>query len=918
SFNYTLTNPDGSGGIISGNQDLCMSTLDPAPFTSVSPANFCSGSPTYRWEVLDGSTWIPATPAGTDETYDIPAGLAPGEYSYRRVAIFGAVELASNVVQVSAYTPMGDQTSYGDNAWIGYVYDNEQDWTNDYRGKIDRPTNFDESFCAGFCEFQTDGCPVEASSFSVRFKNSVDFECGSYLITVGGDDGVRLIVDGEIVTEFDKLSPHSYETYSKVMYFDGTPDTELELLYFESGGANRVSFSAVFLGPGNAGTIGGNQYSCNTGIVPGVITNVSEATACASTPITYQWQYSLDGLGWVDIPSATGSSYTPSDPIDVTHYYRRQVTIDGYTWSSNVVTVEVDPPQGDQVTYGQNQWIGYVYEGFQDANPWDPTKYHGYMIRETNFDTPFCGPSCMQPINGCDFLTDNFSIRFLNEMTLACGYYKITIGFNGGGRLYVDENPTPVLSEYWIHDPYETLETTLYFEEGPHKFRYEYREDLHGNRVSFNIEYLGAGIPAVLDNNQVLCAPDHDPAPIIQFAPADFECSGDTSPTHQWQISSDRVNWTDIPLANGVTYDPPGGHTFTRYYRRVDTDNQGNELISDVIVIGYSDDDRPLSGSEFGTAPEWIGHVYDGINNYSDYQGSYIITMDGNGFDETFCNPDECVFEIDGCDIYTNSFTVQYRTRINLPPGSYTFTIGSDAQARLWVDGNLVVDDYTPSHTYREVSNTVPLDLTGGTYELILDYSEGFFENRVSFSYTSVPLPVTWSYFNGYYAGGQSFLEWHTASEINNEGFEVEHSADGTNFVKIGWVEGNGNTTIAHQYQFVHNDPKPGWNYYRLKQIDYDGKYEYSRLIPVFADDLPRVEIYPNPLVNERLYLSRVNTDQPVQVTLTNMLGQDPFDLVQDPMQPTCFYLPRRLAPGVYHARIRLGDVVHTRKVIVE
>src|SRR5690606_2482278 len=212
----------------------------------------------------------------------------------------------------------------------------------------------------------------------------------------------------------------------------------------------------------------------------------------------------------------------------------------------------------------------------------------------------------------------------------------------------------------------------------------------------------------------------------------------------------------------------------------------------------YSDDDRPLSGSEFGTAPEWIGHVYDGINNYSDYQGSYIITMDGNGFDETFCNPDECVFEIDGCDIYTNSFTVQYRTRINLPPGSYTFTIGSDAQARLWVDGNLVVDDYTPSHTYREVSNTVPLDLTGGTYELILDYSEGFFENRVSFSYTSVPLPVTWSYFNGYYAGVQSFLEWHTASEINNEGFMIEHSADGTNFVKIDLLEGNGNTTMAH------------------------------------------------------------------------------------------------------------------------
>src|SRR5690606_28841295 len=254
-------------------------------------------------------------------------GLAPGEYSYRRVAIFGAVELPSNVVQVSAYTPMGDQVSYGDNAWIGYVYDNEQDWTNDYRGKIDRPTNFDESFCAGFCEFQTDGCPVDGTGFSVHFRNRADFECGSYLITVGGDDGVRLLVNGVIVPEFDHLTLHSYETYSKVMYFDGTSSTDLEMLYFESGGGNRVSFSAVFLGPGNAGTIGGDQYSCQTGITPSTITNVTAATACSPTTITYQWQYSLDGLGWTDIIGETGLEYTPPAPIDVTHYYRRQVTI---------------------------------------------------------------------------------------------------------------------------------------------------------------------------------------------------------------------------------------------------------------------------------------------------------------------------------------------------------------------------------------------------------------------------------------------------------------------------------------------------------------------------------------------------------------------------------------------------------------
>ncbi|HEX7017198.1 MAG TPA: T9SS type A sorting domain-containing protein, partial [Cyclobacteriaceae bacterium] len=174
-----------------------------------------------------------------------------------------------------------------------------------------------------------------------------------------------------------------------------------------------------------------------------------------------------------------------------------------------------------------------------------------------------------------------------------------------------------------------------------------------------------------------------------------------------------------------------------------------------------------------------------------------------------------------------------------------------------------------------------------------------------------------WHYFNGYYADGQAFVEWHTASEINNEGFEVEHSTDGTDFVKIGWVAGHGTTNVANQYQFIHDHPDQGWNYYRLKQIDYDGKFEYSRLIPVFADDLPRVEIYPNPF-RDHIYLSRINTDENIQVTLTNALGQDPIVLLQDPMQPARFNLPRRLEPGVYHARVQLGNVIHTRKVIIE
>lgn len=293
--------------------------------------------------------------------------------------------------------------------------------------------------------------------------------------------------------------------------------------------------------------------------------------------------------------------------------------------------------------------------------------------------------------------------------------------------------------------------------------------------------------------------------------------------------------------------------------------------------------------------------------------------MASDAFDETFCGA-TCIFPIDGCDIVTSTFTVRFRTQIDLPAGSYTFTIGSDAGARLSIDGGstYLINDYSPpGHAYQVVSNPTPVDLDEGTYFLVLDYFESFSDNRVSFSYISTPLPVTWHYFNGYYSDGKAFVEWRTASEINNSGFEVERSSDGVNFEKIGWVEGNGTTNVEHYYLFTDEAPNHGWNYYRLKQIDHDGKFEYSRFIPVFADDLPQVEIYPNPF-RDHLYLSRISTDLPVEVTLTNVLGQRSWSLQQDDMQPARFNLPVRLEPGVYNARIRMGDATFTRKVIIE
>lgn len=90
-------------------------------------------------------------------------------------------------------------------------------------------------------------------------------------------------------------------------------------------------------------------------------------------------------------------------------------------------------------------------------------------------------------------------------------------------------------------------------------------------------------------------------------------------------------------------------------------------------------------------------------------------------------------------------------------------------------------------------------------------------------------------------------ISWTTLSEINNDYFEVQHSTDGVNFDLIGMVAGNGNTNQENNYTFVHKSPTQHLDYYRLKQVDYDGNYEYSPIVSLFRKSNIDVNIYPNP-----------------------------------------------------------------------
>lgn len=134
-----------------------------------------------------------------------------------------------------------------------------------------------------------------------------------------------------------------------------------------------------------------------------------------------------------------------------------------------------------------------------------------------------------------------------------------------------------------------------------------------------------------------------------------------------------------------------------------------------------------------------------------------------------------------------------------------------------------------------------------------------------------IPLPVEYLSFNGKYEDYDNVLQWTTATEINNRGFEVEHSTDCIQFKSKGFVSGVGNSNIMQSYVFIDQQPAPGIHYYRLNQIDFDGKNEYSSVISVYVPEQSDLFFYPNP-ANDYIYIDGQALDDK-EVLILNSLG---------------------------------------------
>lgn len=114
----------------------------------------------------------------------------------------------------------------------------------------------------------------------------------------------------------------------------------------------------------------------------------------------------------------------------------------------------------------------------------------------------------------------------------------------------------------------------------------------------------------------------------------------------------------------------------------------------------------------------------------------------------------------------------------------------------------------------------------------------------------ATPLPVELVSFVVHKENDRTNLTWVTTKEINSDRFEVQHSLEGKNWNNIGVVIAAGSGIISNEYIFTHANPLNGENLYRLKMIDKDGSFAYSRIVEVNFDIVSNFYLYPNPAVN--------------------------------------------------------------------
>jgi len=230
-----------------------------------------------------------------------------------------------------------------------------------------------------------------------------------------------------------------------------------------------------------------------------------------------------------------------------------------------------------------------------------------------------------------------------------------------------------------------------------------------------------------------------------------------------------------------------------------------------------------------------------------------------------------------------------------------TLVVPNEGTYQVNPDGTVT---FTPSPTFSGIATPVNytyMDDNGGT------------SNQATITITVAALPVTLVRFNVAKEGKTAQLSWATTEESNSDRFEIEHSLNGKEWGRIGTVASHGESNSLKNYGFADVQPANGDNLYRLKMVDKDETYAYSRIQSLKFDGVGAdLSIYPNP-VADQLFIRDFN--QVTSVVINDLNGRA---VHQSGSSADGAISVKSLSAGMYVVRItRSNGVVSSQKIVI-
>ncbi len=368
------------------------------------------------------------------------------------------------------------------------------------------------------------------------------------------------------------------------------------------------------------------------------------------------------------------------------------------------------------------------------------------------------------------------------------------------------------------------------------------------------------------------------------------------------------------PMNTGADVTMYGENKYDHFGYSVSTAGDVNgDNYDDVIVgaIGYS--------SHTGRAYIFYGDTLTSMDNSAD------VTMDGESSDNYFgrsvsnagdVNHDGYGDVIVGADGY-NSNTGR----------AYVYYGGSSMNntADITVTGE-------GTNEYFGLSVSGAGDVNGDNHDDFIVGSYNYPENGKAYLYSdsNAPLPVELTSFSAKANNGIIKLNWATATEVNNYGFQVERQKEKvkSEWKNIGFVEGHGTSNSPKEYSFTDENPPSGKIQYRLKQIDIDGNFEYSEIVEIQTIAPSKFELfqnYPNPFnptttINYAVPSVETRHALSLQLIVYDILGRKVATLVNKKQSPGNYSVQfdaSKLGSGIYFYRLSAGDFIATKKMIL-